>query len=86
MNNKEIIIDDELLFKTSDLSLVGALCCFGAKIEAVERNNGSRATFYIKREKGLDGLIQAFWSHELKVVPLVYFACLKEANTRLYQG
>jgi hypothetical protein len=72
-------------FETSDLALVATLCSFGAKIEAVERYSGSRATFYIKREKGLDGLVEAFWAHELKVDPLVYFACLKEAKTRLYQ-
>lgn len=70
-------------FETSDLSLVAALCCFGAVIESVDRS-APRAVFYIRREKGLDGLIQGFWAHELQVDPLLYFNCLKEAKSRLY--
>ncbi|KKQ83109.1 MAG: hypothetical protein UT06_C0028G0001, partial [Candidatus Woesebacteria bacterium GW2011_GWA1_38_8] len=41
------------VFQTSDLSLAAALCCFGAKIEAVDHNNGARAVFHFRREKGL---------------------------------
>ena len=77
-------MSDDIYYETSDLSLVSALCCFGAKIEAVEHNNGPRATFYIRREKGLDGLVEAFFAHTLQVDPLLYFNCLREAKTRLY--
>ncbi len=78
------IINENELFETSDLSLVAALCCFGAKIDAVERNSGPRATFYLRHEKGLDALVQAFWAHTLQVEPLEYFNALKEAKSRLY--
>ena len=71
-------------FDSSDLSLVAALRCFGARIETVDRSNPSRAIFHIPREKGLDQLVEAFWAHELKVDPLVYFNALKEAKSRLY--
>ncbi len=78
-------MDENDLFQTSsDLSLVAALCCFGAVIENVDRS-APRAVFYIRREKGLDQLVQAFWAHELQVDPLVYFNCLKEAKSRLYE-
>ena len=72
------------LFSTSDLSLAAALCCFGATIEAVDYSNRSRAVFHFRRDNDLDGLVQSFWAHELEVDPLVYFNCLKEAKTRLY--
>ena len=71
-------------FSTSDLSLTAALCCFGAKIEAVDHSNGARAVFHFRREKGLDGLIQGFWAGELQVEPLAYFNSLKGVKTRLY--
>ena len=71
-------------FESSDLSLVAALLSCGAKIEAVERNNGPRATFCIRREKGLDELVQAFLTHSMQVDPLAYFNALKEAKSRLY--
>lgn len=78
------MLNENELFQTSDLSLAATLSCFGAKIEAVDHGNASRAVFHFKREKGLDGLVQGFWAHELQVDPLVYFNCLKEAKTRLY--
>ncbi len=71
-------------FETSDLSLVAALCSFGAKIEALERNNGPRVVFYIKREKGLDQLVRVFYARELQVDPLTYYNCLRDAKSRLY--
>ena len=73
-------------FQTSDLSFVAAALCFGAKIETVERNNGPRATFYLRREKGLDGLVDGFYNHSMQLDPLLYFNALKEAKTHLYSA
>ena len=72
-------------YETSDMSLVAALCCFGAVIESVD-HSAPRAVFYIRREKGLDQLVQAFHSHTLQVEPLAYFNTLKEAKSRLYSA
>ena len=77
------VVNENDLFQSSDLSLVAALCCFGAVIESVDRS-APRAVFSMRREKGLDQLIQAFWSHELNVDPQIYFNALKEAKSRLY--
>lgn len=71
------------LFQSSDLSLVAALCCFGAVIESVDRS-APRAVFSLRREKGVDALVEAFFGHALQVEPLSYFNALKEAKTRLY--
>lgn len=73
-------------FSTSDLPLVAALCCFGAKIDSVERNDSPRATFYLRREKGMDSLIEEFFAHSLRVEPHAYFNSLKEAKSRLYSS
>jgi hypothetical protein len=71
-------------YETHDLPLVAALMCFGSKIDSVERNGGPRATFYLQRQKGLDTLVENFYSHKLQVDPILYFNCLKEAKSRLY--
>ena len=71
------------LFQSSDLSLVAALCCVGGHIESVDRS-APRAVFYVRREKGLDQLVQDFYSHSMTVDPMTYFNALKEAKSRLY--
>jgi hypothetical protein len=85
MNTLEQLVEKDL-FETSDLPLVATLLFYGAKIASVERNKGPRATFFIQREKGLDGLIQGFYSRSLQVEPLAYFNALKEAKSRLYSA
>ena len=70
-------------FESSDLSLVAALCCFGAVIDSVDRSS-PRAIFSIQHEKALNALVEAFFAHTLQVDPLTYFNCLKEAKSRLY--
>lgn len=77
--------DENDLFPTSDLSLVAALCCYGAVIESIDRST-PRAVFYIRRENGLEQLVQAFHSHSLRVEPLAYFNAMKEAKSRLYSA
>lgn len=79
-----MFVNENDFFQTSDLSLAATLCCFGAKIEAVDHNSGARAVFHFRRGKGLDGLIQGFWAGELQVEPLAYFNSLKGVKTRLY--
>ncbi len=78
------MLNENDLFETSDLPLVAALLSHGAKIEFLERNGGPRVSFYFRRERALDKLVEAFWAHSLTVEPLQYFNALKEAKTRLY--
>lgn len=77
-------LDENEYFQSADLSLVATLASIGYSIEAIDRNNGSRAIFLIPRDKFLDEKVQAFWSHSITVDPLTYFNCLKELKTRLY--
>ncbi len=72
-------------YKTTDIALATALHCYGLKLDAIDKTNPSRASFVFERNKGLDELIQAFWSHSLKVDPLTFFNELKQVKTRLYQ-
>ena len=71
-------------FKTSDIALCAALCCYGYQVEAVDKQNVSKAFFLICRDEQLDGLIQKYFIHQLKVEPLGFFNFLKEIKTRIY--
>lgn len=77
-------MNENAIYRSSDLSLIAALISFGARIETVDYSTPPRATFCVIRERGLDEIVQAFYAHSLKVDPLVYFQALKEAKTRLY--
>lgn len=79
------ILQEKDFFKTSDIALGSALCCYGYQIEAVNRQNPSnKAVFLIKRDEQLDNLIRLYFTHQLKVEPLSFFNFLKEIKTRIY--
>ena len=77
-------LEEKDYFKSSDISLCSALCCYGYQIEAIDRQNPSKAIFLIKRDEQLDDLIRLYFIHQLKVEPLSFFNFLKEIKTRIY--
>lgn len=71
-------------WKSPDICLCATLCCYGYQIEAIDRQNLSKAVFLIKRDRQLNDLIQLYFTHQLKVEPLGFFNFLKEIKTRIY--
>ncbi len=81
--NQEILNQNDY-FISQDLALCACLVCYGDyQIEAIDRQ-GSRATFFIRRDEKLDDLVQRYWTHQLQVEPMGYFSCLKEIKSRIY--
>ena len=78
------ILPENDYFKSSDIALCSSLCCYGYQIETIDKQNQSKAIFLIKKDEKLDGLIQAYFTHQLTVEPLSYFNFLKEIKTRIY--
>lgn len=72
-------------YKTTDIALATTLYCYGSKLEAIDKTNRNRASFIFERTKEIDELVEAFWSHSLKIDPLLFFNELKQVKTRLYQ-
>ena len=79
------ILKENDYFRTNDLNLAVTLCCYGYKIEALDKNNPDRVIFLIPRNAQLDDLIQQFWIQQLQVEPIAYFSLLKQTKSRLYQ-
>lgn len=77
---------EEFYYKTSDLALSSALCCYGYQIEAIDKENQFKAVFSIKKDGKLENLIQAYFTHRLTVEPLSFFNFLKELKTRIYHS
>lgn len=73
-------------FKSTDICLCAALCCYGYQIETIDRQNPSKAVFLIKKNEQSDDLIQLYFTHQLKVEPLSFFNFLKEIKTRIYHA
>ena len=82
MNKK--VLQEENYFKTSDISLCSALCCYGYQIEEVDKQRQSKAAFLIRKDEKLEDLIQKYFTHQLTVEPLSFFNFLKEIKTRIY--
>jgi len=82
----EKILQEEDFYKTTDIALCSALCCYGYQIEAVDKENPAKAVFLIKRDERLNDLIGQYFQHQLTVEPLGFFNFLKEIKTRIYNS
>lgn len=80
------ILKENDFFGTTDINLHATLRYYGYVTEAIDKTDASKAIFYVKRNGALDGLIQQYFSHELRVEPLAFAALLKELKTRLYHS
>lgn len=74
----------EDLFSTSDLALASAIS-MRYPLYVIDKSNPEKASFFFERDRGLDDLIQSYWSNTLQVSPLAYFQQLKIIKSRLYE-
>jgi Domain of unknown function (DUF5659) len=79
-------IEEKEYLETSCLTTASCLVYFGAKIEAVDKTNPSKVVFVIRREKGLDQLIEGFHDGSLLVEPSRFFDTIKKLKNRIYQN
>lgn len=77
------ILHDNDFYKTSDLALTTAISLY-YPLEAIDRQNPTKAEFIFKRDESLDKLIEGYWRGELMVNPQTYFNQLKIIKARLY--
>ncbi len=81
------LLKEKDYYKSSDICLISALCCYGYIVEAIDKNETSeKAIFFIKRNEHLDEVLQLYFTHQLKVEPLSFFGFLRELKTRIYHA
>lgn len=80
----EKTLQENNFFGTTDINLHATLLYYGYHTEVIDKNNISKTIFYTKRDDALDGLIQQYFAHELRVEPLAFATLLKEIKTRIY--
>jgi len=80
------VLEEASCFRCQDMALASACQLFGFPIVAIDRQAGNKsAVFIIERKEGLDNLIEAFWTRELRVDPLSYWEHCRSVKNRLYK-
>lgn len=83
MNMGTEAIQEKDLFRSADMPLAATINLF-IPLWGLDRQNPDRVQFLFKREEGLIGLIEGYWSGSLQVPPQAYFQSLKAIKARLY--
>ncbi len=71
-------------YRTNDICLVTAICYFGGQIEKIDKTTPHKALFYIKKDVGLDNIIQGFQSRSLQVEPWAFLFNYKKVKNQLF--
>lgn len=76
-------MNDENIYKTSDIALAAALQTCGMTIlETIKYEK--RVFFLFRNNERVHKLIELYYSNRLRVSPLTYFTNLRSLRTRIY--
>ena len=78
--------DQSEVFTTYDLNCSAALICADFELLSVDKGNPRKALFTFKRAKGMDEVIDLYWSDRLEVKARAYTDTLKALKNRLYSA
>jgi len=76
--------DSSVVFTTYDLGVSTALLCAGFELLSVDKENSKKALFIFKKEDGIEGVANLYWSDRLEVKARSYFDHFKALKNKLY--
>lgn len=76
--------DSSVVFTTYDLGVSTALLCAGFELLSVDKENSKKALFVFKKEDGIEGVANLYWSDRLEVKARSYFDHFKALKNKLY--
>ena len=62
-------LQEKDFYKSSDIALCSALCCYGYQIEATDKQNPAKIIFLIKRDERLNDLIKQYFFDDKITTP-----------------
>ena len=78
------INDPSVVFTTYDLGVSTALLCAGFELLSVDKDNPQKALFIFKKERGIEEIVDQYFSDRLEVKARSYFDHLKALKNKLY--
>ena len=76
--------DPSVVFATYDLGVSTALLCAGFELLSVDKENSKKALFVFKKDDGIEGVANLYWSDRLEVKARSYFDHFKALKNKLY--
>jgi hypothetical protein len=77
-------VDSETLCFLTDLSLAGALCTVGYKLQGVDKTSPKKVVFLVEREKGIEKAVKDYFNGDLRVDPLSFANKSKELKRMIF--
>jgi hypothetical protein len=69
-----------------DMGLVSALVCYGYELYAIDKTQGQKAMFILKKNDKIDELKRKYYNKKLKVDAETFFNAIKSVKNQLYSG
>ena len=71
-------------YTSSDISLIGYLCCQGYVVDSMDKSDDGSVKFIIKRDEHLDKIVQLYFSEQALVNPSMYNYHIRKLKTAIY--
>ena len=68
----------------SDIEIASTLVTKGFTLASINKVSETKATFIFKKERGIDDVIDGFWTNRVEVFPLEFANTRKNLKSRIY--
>lgn len=78
------INDSKNYYSCSDIEIASTLVAKGYILASIEKISETKATFIFKKERGIESVVDGFWTNSIEVYPLEFANARKNLKSRIY--
>lgn len=76
--------DPEHYAYVTDIEIAATLVAKGFTLASIEKISETKATFIFRKDRGIDDVVDGFWSNRIEVHPLEFANARKNLKSRIY--
>lgn len=76
--------DYEHFYYCTDIEIASTLVAKGFELASIDKISETKATFIFRKERGIDAMVDGFWTNSIEVYPLEFANARKNLKSRIY--
>lgn len=76
--------DHKNYYYCSDIEIASTLVAKGFILASINKISETKATFIFKKDRGIEGIVDGFWTNRIEVYPLEFANTRKNLKSRIY--
>ena len=76
--------DYQNFYYCTDIEIAATLVAKGFQLASIDKMSEVKATFIFRKERGIESVVDGFWTNSIEVYPLEFANARKNLKSRIY--